>query len=99
MRNTMLNGSIYTMIATIDKAGRLVIPKPLRDAMGLKPGVPLDVTFVDGRIEIEYAPVEAWVRIAEDGFPIIETADDTPIDFDTREVREEMYREREERWL
>lgn len=25
--------------ATIDKAGRLVIPKPLRDALGLRPGV------------------------------------------------------------
>jgi len=25
--------------ATIDKAGRLVIPKPLRDSVGLRPGV------------------------------------------------------------
>lgn len=27
------------MRATIDKAGRLVIPKPLRDRVGLSPGV------------------------------------------------------------
>lgn len=27
------------MKATIDKAGRLVIPKPLRDRLGLEPGV------------------------------------------------------------
>jgi AbrB family looped-hinge helix DNA binding protein len=27
------------MKATIDKAGRLVIPKPLRDRLGLQPGV------------------------------------------------------------
>lgn len=64
------------MIATIDKAGRLVIPKPIRDAMGLKPGRPLKIDFIDGRIEIEHAPVETRVRIAEDGFPIIETSID-----------------------
>lgn len=34
------------MQVTIDSAGRLVIPKPLRDRVGLRPGV-VDVT-VDG---------------------------------------------------
>jgi AbrB family looped-hinge helix DNA binding protein len=34
------------MKATIDKAGRLVLPKPLRDRIGLRAG-PVDV-FVDG---------------------------------------------------
>ncbi|MBL5972492.1 MAG: antitoxin [Candidatus Leucobacter sulfamidivorax] len=58
------------MIATIDKAGRLVIPKPLRDAMGLKPGVPLDLSYSDGQIVIEYAPV-AWRVETMNGFPVI----------------------------
>jgi AbrB family looped-hinge helix DNA binding protein len=34
------------MQASIDSAGRLVIPKPLRDRVGLRPGV-VDIT-VDG---------------------------------------------------
>ncbi|HET8928061.1 MAG TPA: AbrB/MazE/SpoVT family DNA-binding domain-containing protein [Microbacterium sp.] len=44
------------MRSAIDSAGRLVIPKPIRDAMGLAPGAPIDVQFVDGRIEIEFEP-------------------------------------------
>lgn len=45
------------MRTTIDAAGRLVVPKPVRDAMGLEPGRAVDVVFTDGRIEIALAPV------------------------------------------
>ena len=44
------------MKATIDAAGRIVVPKPLRQALGLKPGQPLDIRAGDGRLEIEIAP-------------------------------------------
>ena len=55
----------------MDAAGRLVLPKAVREAADLHPGVPLDVTVRDGRIEIEPAPRE--VRIAErDGFRVAE---------------------------
>jgi AbrB family looped-hinge helix DNA binding protein len=37
----------------MDRAGRLVIPKAIREAGGLRPGQPLEVTYRDGRIEIE----------------------------------------------
>ena len=46
------------MRTTIDAAGRIVVPKPLRDAMGLAAGRAIDMVFTDGRIEIELAPVE-----------------------------------------
>jgi AbrB family looped-hinge helix DNA binding protein len=44
------------MRSTIDSAGRVVIPKPLRDRMGLAPGAELELREREGRIEIEPAP-------------------------------------------
>ncbi len=45
------------MKTTIDPAGRLVIPKQIRQEAGLRPGMPLDVRWRAGRIEIEPAPL------------------------------------------
>lgn len=43
------------MITTIDSAGRIVVPKSIRDALALKPGQPLEIRAADGRLEIEAA--------------------------------------------
>ncbi len=43
------------MRAVIDRAGRTVVPKPLRQALGLKPGQPFEIRAGDGRLEIEIA--------------------------------------------
>ena len=43
------------MKTTIDNAGRLVIPKEIRQQAGLQPGMPLEVSWRDGHIEIEPA--------------------------------------------
>jgi AbrB family looped-hinge helix DNA binding protein len=43
------------MRVTIDSAGRLVIPKKIREEAGLKPGAPLDISCRDGQIEIQPA--------------------------------------------
>jgi len=53
------------MKTTMDSAGRLVIPKEIRREARLAPGVPLEVRWRDGRIEIEPAP--AAVRLQRKG--------------------------------
>jgi AbrB family looped-hinge helix DNA binding protein len=59
------------MKTTIDKAGRVVIPKKIREAIGLKPGTELDVRLCDGRIEIEPEPLP--IRLVErDGLLVVE---------------------------
>ncbi len=43
------------MRSTIDKAGRVVVPKAMRDELGLTGGTEIEIGLVDGKIEI--APV------------------------------------------
>ncbi len=49
------------MSTTIDRAGRIVIPKSIREAAGLRPGVSLKIELRDGRVEIE--PVAPKMRL------------------------------------
>jgi len=44
------------MKVALDSTGRIVVPKPLREALGLKPGQELEIRARDGRLEIEFAP-------------------------------------------
>jgi AbrB family looped-hinge helix DNA binding protein len=40
------------MRTTIDAAGRIVVPKPLREQLGFSPGTELEIDAVDGRLEV-----------------------------------------------
>ena len=45
------------MTVTMDAAGRLVIPREIRREAALEPGVPLEVRWRDGIIELEPQPL------------------------------------------
>ena len=40
------------MRTTIDAAGRIVVPKPLRDELGFAAGMELELDAVDGHLEV-----------------------------------------------
>jgi len=66
------------MTTTMDAAGRLVLPKAIRQRAQLRPGVPLEVRVVDGRIEIEQAPATVTLTRSE-GFWVAAPAEDVPV--------------------
>lgn len=81
------------MRTTIDAAGRVVIPKQLRQAAGLEPGRELEITERDGRIEIE--PVAAPIELVErDGFLAAEVSGEDGAELTADEVRDLLERTR-----
>ena len=63
------------MKTTIDAAGRLVIPKAVREQAGLTAGTPLTVRWREGRIEIEPEPLP--VRLVRRGRLLVAVPDET----------------------
>jgi bifunctional DNA-binding transcriptional regulator/antitoxin component of YhaV-PrlF toxin-antitoxin module len=45
------------MQATIDATGRLILPDEILQQAGLRPGMSLEVRWVENRLEIEPAPL------------------------------------------
>ncbi len=65
------------MKVSIDRAGRVVVPKTLREELGLSPDVPLEIDVVDGHLELSAPSRPARVVDGPNG-PIV-AATDTPI--------------------
>jgi AbrB family looped-hinge helix DNA binding protein len=53
------------MKTTIDAAGRLVIPKAIRESAGLRPGQEINVEYRDGKVEIE--PAQQSMKLVRRG--------------------------------
>lgn len=57
------------MRTTMDAGGRVVIPKEVRRQLGLRPGQPLDIAVVDGRVSIDVTGVGMHLEV-RDGIPV-----------------------------
>jgi AbrB family looped-hinge helix DNA binding protein len=63
----------------MDSAGRLVLPKAIRDRAQLTPGLPIEVRVVDGRVELEPAAASGlietrrgvWVAASASPLPVL----------------------------
>lgn len=80
------------MKTTIDRSGRIVVPKPLREALGLEGGTALEIRVRDGRLEVE--PVAAPMRLVRRGKGLVATTDEPlpTIDADTVRAATEALR-------
>ncbi len=67
------------METTIDAVGRIVVPKPLRDALGLTPGSKVDISRYGSGLQI--VPGGRTARLVEENGVLVATGD-TMIDDD-----------------
>jgi AbrB family looped-hinge helix DNA binding protein len=82
------------MNVTIDKAGRLVVPKEIRDRMGIRAGEKLEIEEFNGKIEISKPRKERRLIETENGLLTLEPDPDEP-PITQEQVREELERVRE----
>jgi len=80
------------MKAVVDSAGRVVIPKALREALGFRPGQALEARATDGRLELEIAPTPLKLKRRGNGVVAVPDSELPPLTAD--QVRETLERVR-----
>jgi AbrB family looped-hinge helix DNA binding protein len=65
------------MEAVIDQAGRIVLPKAIRDALGLLPGTKVDISPYGAGVQV--VPAGRTARLIEEGGVLV-SAGETPVD-------------------
>ena len=80
------------MTSTIDSAGRIVIPKVLRDSLGIRGGQSVTIRERDGVIEIE--PVPSSMELVDQGRGLVAVPKDHLPLLTNKMVRETIERTR-----
>jgi len=73
------------MRAAIDGAGRVVVPKALRDELKLERGTVLEIRVRGGKLELE--PVATPMRLVRRGTGLVATTDEPLPPLDAEDVR------------
>ncbi|MBA2338249.1 MAG: antitoxin [Acidimicrobiia bacterium] len=73
------------MKVSIDGAGRLVVPKKLRDELNLVPGTRLEINVRNGRLELE--PAVTRMRLVRRGGGMVATPDEPLPRLEAEDVR------------
>jgi AbrB family looped-hinge helix DNA binding protein len=73
------------MRTTIDSAGRIVVPKVLRDELGLSAGSSVEISSRDGKLEIE--PAATKMRLVKRGKGLVATTDEPLPELSAEDVR------------
>lgn len=68
-----MTGSVLPVRTSIDSAGRIVVPKPLRDALGLMPGSELDISRYGSGLQL--IPAGRTARLVDEGGRLVATGD------------------------
>jgi AbrB family looped-hinge helix DNA binding protein len=91
----MRNGKVDGMRTTIDRAGRIVIPKRLRDELGLVAGSQIEMTTVAGELRVALLPVA--VRLERRGRTVVIVPEEPVSPMSADDVRDAVERMREDR--
>jgi AbrB family looped-hinge helix DNA binding protein len=80
------------MVITLDKAGRIVLPKPIRDELQLRPGDALEVGLEGARVSL--TPVAQTAELKrEHGIPVLHGTGPITVE----DVRRTIHRVRQQR--
>ncbi len=75
------------MQVSIDSAGRVVVPKQLRDELGFSPDTPLEIDVVDGHLELS-APHEPAKLVEGPNGPVVAATGNPLTDEEVRRTLE-----------